>query len=433
MSRTQLKRAHVLRSYNEGLLSRKDTAEKLGLSQRQAQRLAKGMKEEGETALIHKNTGRRPAHTLPTKTKEDILKIRRQEVYKDCNVKHFQGLLEKYHGIIVSYTPLYLLLKENGIESPKKHSKTKTHRKRKRRACPGELIQIDAAPFDWFGDGKMRSLHGGIDDASSMVTGLYLAENECLHGYFEITRQTITNHGTPLSMYSDKHAIFRSPLTQKKEEVGEEANLTQYGRALDELGVNIIFANSPQAKGRIERLWNTLQSRLPVEFRLRGITTVEAANSFLSDYINDYNKLFAVKPEGDSIFVPLLAGEDLENILCVKETRAMDSAGVFSFKNRSFRVLDEGHPIISAKAKIEVLANINNGLRVRYKDRIYKTAEAEKPVKMLPRRKKIEEAAVKPHLIHGSDEWKKIWYMERYEDTLAFLYEVFLLPLPKSS
>jgi transposase len=430
MSRDQLKRAHVLRSYNEGMQSRKDAAEKLGLSQRQVQRLAKGMKEEGETALIHKNTGRKPAQALSQETKERVIKIRRQEVYKDCNVKHFQELLEERHKIVVSYTPLYLLLKEEGIESPKKHRSRKGHRRRKRKSCPGELIQIDATPFDWFGDGVMRSLHGGIDDASSTVTGLYMAENECLQGYFAITEQTIMNHGTPLSMYSDKHTIFRSPLTEKKKEAGEEASLTQYGRALDELGISIIFANSPQAKGRVERLWNTLQSRLPVEFRIRGISTVCAANVFLSEYLPEFNKKFAVESEGEPIFVPLIRGEDLDNILCVKETRTMDSAGVFSFRNRSFKVLDEGYPLIPGKAKIEVLVNIRKGLHVRYKNRIFRTEETERPNKKAKTRKSINvDTQVKPHLIHSSDEWKKVWHSEKYEDTLSFLYEVFLIPM----
>ena len=281
MSKTQLKRAHVLRSYTEGLIGRKDAAEALGISQRQITRLAKGMGEEGEKALIHKNTGRKPCHTLPQQKREEILSIRRDTLYKDCNIKHFQELLERRHGMALSYGTLYAILKEGGIESPKKHRKTKTHRRRKRRACPGELIQIDATPYDWFCDGTQRTLHGSIDDATGQVTGLYLTENECLQGYFEITRQTVTNYGTPLSMYSDRHTIFRSPLTDKKAEAGEEANLTQFGRALAELGVNIIHAHSPQAKGRIERLWDTLQSRLPVEFRIRGITAVEEANIFL--------------------------------------------------------------------------------------------------------------------------------------------------------
>ena len=279
----------------------------------------------------------------------------------------------------------------------------------------------------------MRSVHGGIDDATSQVTGLYMSENECLQGYFEITRQTVINFGTPLSMYSDKHTIFRSPLTEKKAEAGEEANLTQFGRALDELGVNIIYANSAQAKGRVERLWNTLQSRLPVEFRLRGINSVKEANAFLAEYILEFNKKFAVETEKDPIFVPCNYGEDLDNILCVKESRKMDAAGVFSYRGRFFKVLDKGYPLISAKASVEVLVNIRKGLHVRYKGRIYDTEETPQPTKRSRKRKVIDvDTLVKPHLIHSTDDWKKIWHFEKYADTLEFLYDVFLYPVEKT-
>ena len=197
----------------------------------------------------------------------------------------------------------------------------------------------------------MLALHGAIDDATGQLTGLYLTENECLQGYFEIMRQTIRNFGVPLSAYSDKHTIFRSPLTEKKAELGEEANLTQFGRALDEFGVNLIHAHSPQAKGRVERLWGTLQSRLPVEFSLYGITTIEAANRFLSEtFIPRFNERFAVESEGGSIFVPYVHKEEIDDILCVKERRKTDSAGSFSYKGQRFKVLDEGHPLIPPQA-----------------------------------------------------------------------------------
>jgi hypothetical protein len=241
-------------------------------------------------------------------------------------------------------------------------------------------------------------------------------------------------HGTPLSMYSDKHTIFRSPLTNKKADVGEDAELTQYGRALDELGTNIIHANSPQAKGRVERLWNTLQSRLPVELRLKKITNVKEANDFLVDYISDFNKQFAVEAEGEPIFVPYNQNEDLDNILCVKENRKMDSAGIISYHSRFFKVEDEGYPLIPAKATVEVLVNVRKGLHVRYKSRIYRVTEVEKPSRNAQpqKRKSIDvEVQVKPHLVHSSDDWKKIWHFERYADTLEFIYDIFLFPIPK--
>ena len=431
MSRKQLKRAHVLRSYNEGLFSRKETAKKLSMSERQVQRLAKGMREEGEKALIHKNTGRKPSKAMTEERREIILELRRREVFAKCNIMHFQEILGRDYGITISYSALYGLFKASGIESPKKHCKKKAHRRRKRKANPGELHQIDATSYDWFGDGNQHSLHGSIDDATGEITGLFMSENECRQGYFEIMEQTCNVFGVPLSLYSDKHTIFRSPITDKKKAEGEEANLTQFGRAMDELGINIIYAHSPQAKGRIERLWETLQSRLPVEFKLRGITDMDAANKYLTEsFISAYNSAKALEADGIPVYVPLTPNTNLDNILCVKDKRQMDAAGVFSYKGKYFRVLDEGYPLIPAKAKIEVFASFHKGLKVSYKGRTFETLMIEKPARMtVPAKnpKKPINAKAKPKLVHSSDEWKNVWHFEKLEDTLEFLHEVFFI------
>jgi transposase len=431
MSRKQLKAAHVMRKYNEGLMSRKATAEALGLSERQITRLGKGMREEGETALIHKNTGRKPSHALSNDVKERIIKIRDKEGYTKCNHQHFQELLERNHGIIISYSALYKLLKEAGVESPKKRRQMKKHRRRKRKAHFGELLQLDATPYDWFELGTKQAMHASIDDATGKITGLYMTENECLQGYFSVMRQTIIGYGVPLSAYSDKHTIFRSPLTEKKQELGEEANLTQFGRALSEFGINLIHAHSPQAKGRVERLWETLQSRLPVEFKLKGITTIEAANRFLAEeFIDIFNNQFSVEAEAESIFVPYTHPEKIDDILCVKETRKTDNAGNFSFRGQRFKVLDEGYPLIPAKAEIDVLVNMSDSVRVRYKNRVFNTVintSVEKK-KVTPRKSAVAERQVKPHLRHGSNEWKKVWHFEDFDETLAYIYEIFFKP-----
>ena len=427
MSRKQLKQSHILRKYNEGIMSRKEAALALRLSERQITRLSKGMREEGETALIHKNTGRKPRHALTDKEIEDILTIRREGQYAKCNHQHFQEVLEREHRIKISYSALYHLLKGAGIDSPKKRRNTVKHRRRKRKARSGELLQLDATPYDWFETGIRQALHASIDDATGQLTGLYMTENECLHGYFSVMRQTIQGFGVPLSAYSDKHTIFRSPLTEKKAELGEEANLTQFGRALAELGIELIHAHSPQAKGRVERLWETLQSRLPVEFKLKGITTIEEANRFLSEeYLQMFNNRFAVESEAESIFVPYTHRENIDDILCVKEVRKTDNAGSFSFKGQRFKVLDEGYPLIPAKAEIEVLVTLHDAIRVRYKDRVYGTAlNTNVEIKRVSSRKSIAaERQVKPHLRHSSDEWKRIWHFENYAESLAFIYEI---------
>ena len=240
--------------------------------------------------------------------------------------------------------------------------------------------------------------------------------------------------GIPQTVYSDNHTIFRSPKTGKLtvDELiaGKTVHLTQFGRSMHELGIDLIFAKTPQAKGRIERLWATLQSRLPVEFAKRGIKTLSEANRFLeTEYRELFNQKFSVTPEAESIFVPLSKGIDLDSILCVKHTRKTDAAGTFSFKNRCFQILDQGFPIINARREITVLINPRFGIRVAYNGQSYDTIRYLKPQNKNASKKVPQKVrkAVEPHLQlrHSSDEWKAIWWMEDYNLSLKFLYELF--------
>lgn len=433
MSKKMIKESHVLRNYTEGRLSRKAAAEALGLSERQITRKARKLKENGEASLVHGNTGRKPSSTLSEDRKQLIVGLKQNPIYTKANISHFHEILEKQHGITISYTALYNLLENAGIESPKKHGKpSKPHRRRKRKPSEGELIQIDATPYEWFGGDKKYALHGGIDDATSKLVGLYMTDNECLVGYYEMMRQTCKTKGIPLAVYSDKHTIFRSPKTEKLSEEGEEAPRTQFGRAMEELNIAIIYANSPQAKGRIERAWETLQSRLPVELAIRGITTLEAANEFLAvEYINMFNEKFAVPAEAEPIYVKCRSIDELDSILCIKEIRKTDRAGAFSFKGQYFKILDAGYPLVPAKAEITVSVSTRLGICASYNGRKYQTQAIEKPRRTStptkPKAQRISGRTV-PNLLHSTDEWKALWHSESYEDTVAFLYDLFCKP-----
>lgn len=189
----------------------------------------------------------------------------------NSNFLHFKELLEIHEKIKISYNALYLILTKAGFKIPKKHRKTMLHHRRKRMPKEGLLIQMDATPFEWFGGNEQFALHGAIDDATGKIVGLYICKNECLQGYLETTRQMLFDYGIPVSIYADRHTIFRSPKADKvsiEEQLkGKLINETQFGRAMSELGVTIIPARSAQDKGRVERLWETLQSRLPIEFQ----------------------------------------------------------------------------------------------------------------------------------------------------------------------
>jgi len=437
MSQEQLKRYTVIEKTIEGSMTIREAAELLGLSMRQVIRLKKGVRENGAAALIHKNQGRKPAHAIPDGVKETIIALKISDKYKEANFKHFQELLERFENIKISYTPLYGILRSAGIQSPKKRRRFKPHRRRKRKPQKGLLIQMDATPYNWFGDGKMYSLHGAIDDATGEVLGLYMTKNECLQGYFETTRQILLNHGIPISIYCDRHAIFlstkASKLTIEDELEGKVCNDTQFGRAMKELGITIISARSPQARGRVEKLWDTLQSRLPVEFKIAGITTIDEANEFLKSYIPKFNELFAVEPQdAESAFRPLSSNIDIDCILCIKQKRKVDNGGVFSFYGRHFKVEPkENQTPIPPQTHITVLISSISGVQVEYKGRIYETVPFVKPKKAVDNAAKERKSnAYTPPDTHyyryGQALFKRVTFEDSDRDILEMLQEIFL-------
>ena len=381
MSQKQINRYHVIMESLEGKLTVAEAADAMGMSERQVTRLRKGVKAEGAAFLIHKNTNRPPAHALSEKRKEEIAELYRAEKYRGANFQHFRELLAEHEGIDHSYCAVRKVLVEAGIASPKKRRRFKPHHRRKRKAQEGLLIQMDATPYEWFGGQAKFTLHGGIDDATGKIVGLYMTKNECLQGYFETVRQIVGQNGVPIGIYADRHTIFRSPntdkLTVQEQLAGKEVADTQFGRAMKEMGITLIAARSPQAKGRIERLWETLQSRLVIEFRIHGIKTLHEANAFLVDYILKFNEQFGVGPEqSEKAYVP--TSVDLELILCVKETRIVDNGGVFSFHGKSWKLLSEDIP---SKTKVEVIASATKGIVALYKGKIFEVLPYLKPKK----------------------------------------------------
>jgi transposase len=436
MSQKLLNRYSVISRLIEGSITTLEAAESLGLSERQIKRLKKGVMEEGPAFLIHKNTGRKPVHAISDDLAKKIIELRNHENYKDANFLHFQELLEEYEGITISYKPLYSILTKAGFKSPKKRRKVKPHNRRKRKSQEGLLIQMDATPFAWFGNNEIFALHGAIDDATGKIVGLYLTKNECLQGYFEVTRQILLNHGVPASIYADRHSIFRSPKADKlsieEQLAGKVVNDTQFQRAMRELGVTIIPARSAQAKGRVERLWDTLQSRLPVEFKIAGITNVGDANEFLARYIPLFNEKFAVEPENpQSAFTPVKQGICIDNILCFKQLRTIDNGGVFVFKGGHFQPVSNGKIVsIPAKSQVNVLISPIFGVKVQFKNVVYDVVPFIKPKKKANPNPTKEKNTYRPPEDHyykyGKDLWPKLSFAESNNEIIQMLEEIFL-------
>ena len=384
MSQKQLVRYVTISKLIENKLTVKQAAISLGLSTRQILRLKKGVKTAGVNALIHKNSGRKPHHVIADTLRKKIIALRNSHVYSNSNFYHFQELLAEYEKITISYSALYTLLKKAGITSPKKRRHFRSHRRRKRKEQEGLLIQLDASPFDWLSDGRTYHLHGGIDDATGQIVSLYLAESECLEGYFQMMHLMLELFGIPVSIYSDRHTIFFSPkrdkLSLEEQLAGKRVNLTQFGRAMSQLGIHMIGARSPQAKGRIERLWQTLQSRLPVELKCQGIKTAQEANIFLRDYLPKFNAQFKVEAEEESAFRPVPEEMFIDHILCVIEKRIYDKGGVFSFYRQHFKITeDKDLPRLAPRGSIEVLVSPRFGLKVRYEGNIYDIVPCDRP------------------------------------------------------
>ena len=402
MTQDQINRFVTIKNSLDGKVTVAEAAAVLGISERQVIRLRNGVKEEGAAFMKHKNSGNAPKHALTDETKKRILELYEKDDYKGSNFQHFKELIERIEGVKASYSSIHRTLRDAGHVSPKKRRKKKAHPRRKRKAREGLLVQIDATPFDWFGDGVPRALHGAIDDATGKLLCLHMEKNECLQGYFSLMRHVVEQNGVPNTAYADRHTIFLSPkadkLTLEEQLEGKQANDTQFGRAMKELGIKLAAARSAQAKGRIERAWDTLQSRLPIEFRIRKISTIGEANEFLKEYVLAFNERFAVKPEdSEPVYSPLKPGLELDLILCVKTKRTMDNGGVFSFHGRAWKV-ERPSP---AKSTIDVIVSPSRGILAVYKGSAYTVVNFEKQ-----RKTKEKKAATPPAPPAAGHPWR---------------------------
>lgn len=269
-----------------------------GLSERQIYRRQKAYKEKGIASIPHGLKLNPSKKGYDIKLKEKIVKLYNDE-YFGWNFHHFNDSLEDDYKIIVSDSFIYALLTSKGIQSPYKYkSKKKVHPPRPRRENAGELIQVDASKHQWlYGDKNYYYLHGGIDDATGIVTSCFLANQETIYAYQMIMKETIQNYGIPECLYTDYRTIFKSPkkhLTIDEELQEKEIKNTKFANMLNHIGTDIISTMDPKSKGRIERLWRTFQDRLYKELKKKNINTIEKANQYIKNvFIPKYNMRFA--------------------------------------------------------------------------------------------------------------------------------------------
>ena len=310
-------------------------AEILGISCRQMQRWKTRFEHEGYEGLFDRRRGIPSPKRVPLKTVEMVLRLY-QEEYFDFNVRHFHEKLSSEHQIELSYTWVKNALQGAGLVKPRR-KRGKYRKRRARRPLPGMLLHIDASQHRWFADERWYDLLVIMDDASSEIYYAQLVEEESTRTVMTGLRTVIEQEGVFCALYSDRASHFF--LTPKADEPVDHTRLTQVGRALRQLGIQMIPAYSPQARGRSERGFGTWQGRLPQELRLRGLTTVAAANQFLQQqYLSEFNARFQVKAsERGTAFVPARR-KDLDLIFSLQHERVVGRDNTISFANRSWQI-----------------------------------------------------------------------------------------------
>jgi transposase len=302
MTRRDQARSLVLMRLLAGELDVAGVAMLLGVSERQVWRLKARFMAEGPAGLMHGNRGRPSARRLDDPTRERIITLA-ATTYAGLNDCHLADLLAEREGIRVGRVTLRRLLRAAGQSSPRRRRAPRHRSRRDRMPQAGLLLQADGSRHDWLGDrGPRLTLLAALDDATGIVTGATFRDQEDAAGYLLVLRETVRRHGVPVALYRDRHGIFETSGRDLslEEQLVDRRGPTQVGRALEELGIGSIPARSPQAKGRVERLWGTLQDRLVAELRLAGIADREAADRFLRPFLRRFNRSFAVPPADPS-------------------------------------------------------------------------------------------------------------------------------------
>jgi transposase len=349
------KRLMVLNGVAGRRITGRQAAEALGLSLRHTRRLLAAYRKEGAAALAHGNRGRRPSHALGEADKERVLALFRS-TYSGCNIQHFSELLSEREGIKLSRSSVRRILRAGGAAGPRRHRPPRHRRRRERYPQEGMLLQIDGSQHGWLQDrGPALVLIGAIDDATGKVPYALFREQEDTWGYFALLRQIVTTQGVPLALYHDGHAVFQRNENEPEsldEQLEGRKHATQFGRVLAELHITSIRSRSPQARGRVERLWGTFQDRLVSELRLAGASTIEAANDVLLAYLPRHNQKFAVSAaQPGSAFRSL--DRDPDDLFCLKYTRTVGLDNVIRCGPQPLQVLPDTR-YSYARATVEI-------------------------------------------------------------------------------
>ena len=395
MSKREIKRLPIIHKVMEKRLTQVEAAEMLDLSDRQIRRIINKIKVGGDAAVVHGNRGKSSPFKYSEELEDQIMGIVEKKYYDFGPTFAAEKLLE-CEKIKVSKEKLRQLMIDYDTQYPRRRKKDRVHQWRERKHCRGEMVQMDGSDHDWLeGRGPKMVLMGYIDDASSEVSGRFY-EYEGTIPAMDSFKRYMAKYGIPFSFYVDKHSAYKTTRQPNLEEdlKGEFAK-TQFARALDELNVKIIYAQTPQAKGRIERAFETLQDRLTKELRLAGISTLEQANAFLETYLPKYNARFAVKPfKRTNLHRPVRKSLRLGEIFCIKEFRTISNGFTFQWRNRKFLIKNPS--ITMKKQRVCIMEHFDGSIKLKLKNKYLKFVEiTEKDIQAINDSQKAAQKLIK--------------------------------------
>ena len=371
LSTREQRRLMVLNQLAAEAVSSSEAAALVGLSERQLRRLRRGYEVRGAEALAHGNRGRRPTNAVDPQVQRRVVALATSR-YQGFNHQHLTEMLAERERIHLSRPTVHRILAAAGVRTPRKRRPPRAHRRRDRFPREGMLLQIDGSRHDWLeGRGPWLSLVGAIDDATGLVPWACFREQEDAQGYFELIRQTVQRRGVPLAIYSDRHGIFFKTKDKElslEEQFDGRRQPTQFGRLLEELGIQLILARSPQAKGRVERLWGTFQDRLTSELRLAGASTREQADQVLARFLPRHNRRFTV-PANDPTpaWLPAPDRRRNEQLFCFKFRRVVSNDHTVQFEKRVIDIPPGGPRPSYARAEVELHQGFDGTLAVFFR------------------------------------------------------------------
>lgn len=357
MSRRELDRKRLLDRILDRLLPQKDAAQEMRLSTRHVRRLQRRYKEQGVVGLVSRRRGKPSNRKLPEALRSRVLDLVRDR-YPDFGPTLANEKMAQVHRIAISAETLRLWMIEAKLWHGKIRRRAKPHPMRERRARLGELIQIDGSPHDWFeGRAPSCTLIIFIDDATNRILAAVFVPVEATEAYMETLRRYIGKHGRPVALYADKHSIF---YISDKEKL-EEGELTQFGRVAKTLDIELIAAHSPEAKGRVERMFQVFQDRVIKEMRLAGVSSIEQGNAFLAGYLPVFNRRFAKRPrQPENAHRPVLhSKQDLDLIFSIHHQRTLSKNLSLQFKKVLYNIQVEGIGYALRGAKVTVCEGFN--------------------------------------------------------------------------